>query len=70
MTTATTTTAPGTSGTKKPNYSRKTLKKMGRDKRKKKLLADKEFAKTYFSAKSKRANDKKSVFRKKKSKKK
>lgn len=63
MTTATTT------DTKKPNYGRKTLKKMGRDKRTAKLKTDKEFAKTYFAAKSKRSTDNKLAFRKKKSKK-
>jgi hypothetical protein len=35
-----------------------------------KLKGDKEFTKTYFEGRSKRANDKKSAFRKKKSKKK
>ena len=49
-----------------PAYSRKTLKAIGRKKRALKLRSDKEFAKTYFDAKSKRAIDKKSTFRKKK----
>ena len=55
-----------TSTSAKPNYSKKTLKAVARKKRKVKLATDKEFAKTYFEAKSKRANDKKSAFRKKK----
>jgi hypothetical protein len=53
--------------TTKPNYGRKTLKKLGRDKRKAKMKTDKEFAKTVFAAKSKRSIDKKAAFKKKKS---
>ncbi len=53
-----------------PNYSRRTLRTLGRKKRTLKLKTDKEFAKTYFEAKSKRSTEKKSAFRKKKSKKK
>ena len=49
-----------------PNYSRKTLKAKGRKKRVLKLQADPEFRKAFFDAKSKRAIDKKSTFRKKK----
>ena len=49
---------------------KKHLRKKGRDQRNAKLATDKEFAKTYFEAKSKRSTEKKSVFRKKKSKKK
>ena len=49
---------------------RKAKKKVGRQKRVAKLKTDKEFAKTYFAGRSKRATDKKSSFRKKKSKKK
>lgn len=49
---------------------RRTLRTAGRKKRVAKLKTDKEFAKTYFAAKSKRSTDKKSAFRKKKSKKK
>jgi hypothetical protein len=60
-----TTSAPATAAAK-PNYSKKTLKEKGRKKRQLKLKTDKEFAKTYFDAKSKRANDKKAAFRKKK----
>lgn len=48
------------------NKSRKTLRKEGRDKRKAKLMTDGEFRKAYFEGKSKRANDKKAAFRKKK----
>ncbi len=50
--------------------SRKTLRALGRKKRQQKLKTDKEFAKTFFAAKSKRSTEKKSAFRKKKSKKK
>jgi hypothetical protein len=50
------------------------LKKKARRAGKKKLVAklrgDKEFAKTYFEARSKRSTEKKSAFRKKKSRKK
>ena len=51
---------------KKPDYSRKTLKKMGRDKKKTKLKMDTEFKKTLFDGKSKRSVEKKAAFRKKK----
>ena len=54
----------------KGKLSRRTLRKLGREKRKQKLKTDKEFAKTYFEARSKRSTEKKSAFRKKKSKKK
>jgi len=50
--------------------SRRRLKTEGRNKRVLKLKTDKAFSKTYFEAKSKRSTDKKSAFRKKKSKKK
>lgn len=49
---------------------RRKLKTAGRKKRAAKLMADKEFAKTFFEARSKRATDKKQTFRKKKSRKK
>jgi hypothetical protein len=53
---------------------RRALKKKARRAGKKKLVAkirtDKEFAKTYFEGRSKRSTDKKSTFRKKKSRKK
>ena len=50
----------------KTKPSRKTLKKKGRDKRNEKIKTDPEFKKAYMEAKSKRANDKKAAFRKKK----
>jgi len=53
----------------KAKYGRKTVKKMGRDKRNKKIATDKEFAGKYFAAKAKRSDDKKAAFRKKKNKK-
>jgi hypothetical protein len=53
-----------------PQLGRRRQKTEGRTKRVLKLKTDKEFAKAYFEAKSKRSNDKKSAFRKKKSKKK
>ena len=49
---------------------RRRKKAEGRKKRAVKLQSDKEFAKKFFEAKAKRAADKKSAFRKKKSKKK
>lgn len=58
-----------TTETKKPAYSRKTLKKKGREKRKAKIIADPAFKKAFFEAKSKRSTDKKSAFRKSKTKK-
>ncbi|MEK6579376.1 MAG: hypothetical protein AABZ55_09140 [Bdellovibrionota bacterium] len=51
-------------------WGRARIKTEGRNKRKMKLKADKEFAKTFFEAKSKRSTEKKSAFRKKKTKKK
>jgi hypothetical protein len=59
-----------TATTPKAKLSRATLRSQGRKKRKLKLQADKEFAKTYFAGKSKRSNDKKAAFRKKKARKK
>lgn len=53
----------------KANLGRKTIKKMGRDKRNAKIATDKEFAGKYFAAKAKRSDDKKTAFRKKKNKK-
>lgn len=53
----------------KRNQRRK-LRRAGAKKRALKLRTDKEFAKTFFEARSKRSNDKKSAFRKKKSRKK
>ena len=55
--------------TPKAKPGRKTLRKLGRAKRKTKIHADKEFAGKFFEAKSKRSADKKTAFRKKKSKK-
>jgi len=52
-----------------PNL-RKKKKAEGRKKRAVKLKTNKDFAKQYFEGKSKRSTDKKSAFRKKKSKKK
>lgn len=50
--------------------ARRRKKAEGRKKRALKLRTDKEYAKTFFEARSKRSNDKKSAFRKKKSRKK
>ena len=54
--------------TKKPTTpkSRKTTKKEGRAKRTQRLKSDVEFKKAFFEGKSKRANEKKAAFRKKK----
>jgi hypothetical protein len=49
---------------------RRRLRRAGNKKRDLKLRTDKEFAKTFFEGRSKRSNDKKSTFRKKKSRKK
>jgi hypothetical protein len=46
--------------------SRKKVRALGRKKRTARLQADKEFAKAYFEGKSKRSNDKKAAYRKKK----
>jgi hypothetical protein len=64
MATATTTTT-----SEKAKLGRRTIRKLARTKRNAKIVADKEFAKTYFEAKSKRSADKKTAFRKKKTKK-
>jgi hypothetical protein len=58
--------AQTTQTTPKAKLGRRTLRKQGRDKRKGKLASDKEFAKTFFEARSKRSTEKKSAFRKKK----
>jgi hypothetical protein len=55
---------------KNPKGLRRHLRKLGRRKRAQKLKTDKEFAKTFFAARSKRSTDKKSAFRKKKARKK
>lgn len=49
---------------------RKKARRAGKKKLSAKLHADKEFAKTFFEARSKRQNDKKVTFRKKKARKK
>ncbi|HLE00681.1 MAG TPA: hypothetical protein VJB59_10510 [Bdellovibrionota bacterium] len=66
--TATSTAQPATET--KANLSRRRLRTEGRKKRALKLKTDKEFAKKFFEAKSKRSTDKKSAFRKKKMRKK
>ncbi|MBY0470583.1 hypothetical protein K2X30_05390 [bacterium] len=48
------------------NIGRRTIKTLGRNKRKLKLKNDKEFAKAFFEAKSKRSTEKKAAYRKKK----
>jgi hypothetical protein len=53
-------------GARNPKWSRKNVKAHGRAKRKLRLAADKEFAKSFFEARSKRSVDKKSAYRKKK----
>jgi hypothetical protein len=63
------TTATSQTATPKAKLGRRTIKKLGRDKRKAKVQNDKEFAKALFAGKSKRSADKKVAFRKKKSKK-
>jgi hypothetical protein len=50
--------------------ARRAARRAGKKKLASKIVTDREFAKTYFGAKSKRAADKKSAYRKKKSKKK
>ena len=77
---AETQTAEKTAKTPKPKLAGKELilaraarrrkKAAGRKKRTLKLRSDKEFAKTFFEGRSKRANDKKAAFRKKKTRKK
>jgi hypothetical protein len=67
MTTAQTT---ATADLAKKRAQRRRLRAAGRKKLVAKLKTDKEFAKTFFEGRSKRANEKKSVFRKKKSRKK
>ena len=56
-------------GAEAGKLGRRTLKKLGRDKRHAKIHSDKEFAKAHFAAKSKRSTDKKVAFNKKKRKK-
>ncbi|MEN9723082.1 MAG: hypothetical protein RJB38_1068 [Pseudomonadota bacterium] len=59
-----------TTATPKSKLSRANVRALGRKKRKAKLSSNKEVAKAYFEAKSKRSAEKKTAFRKKKSKKK
>jgi hypothetical protein len=49
---------------KTPDYSRKTLRKMGRVKRMEKLAKDPEFKKAFFEGRAKRSADKKLAYRK------
>lgn len=56
--------SPKTRPAPAPNYSRKTLRKKGREKRKQRLQQDQEFAKAYFEGKSKRSDARKLAFRK------
>jgi hypothetical protein len=69
---STNTTPAATAATEKAATppSRRKLRALGRKKRVAKLKSSKEVSKAYHDAKSKRATDKKSAFRKKKSKKK
>lgn len=69
---STNTTPAATAATEKTAapVSRRKLRAEGRKKRVAKLKSSKEVAKAYHDAKSKRSTDKKSAFRKKKSKKK
>ena len=53
----------------KDKLGRRKIRKLGRDKRNAKIVSDKEYATKLFASKSKRADDKKSAFRKKKNKK-
>jgi hypothetical protein len=48
----------------KAGKSRKTIKKVGREKRYTKIQTDKEFATAYFDGRSKRSDQKKVAFRK------
>lgn len=53
----------------KEGLGRRTIRKLGRDKRNAKIATDKEFAGKFFAARAKRSEDKKTAFRKKKNKK-
>lgn len=70
MATAQTTTTTATADLAKKRALRRRTRADHRKKLAAKIKTDKEFSKTYFEARSKRAIDKKSTFRKKKSKKK
>lgn len=65
---ATTQTTESTLATKR--NARRKARRTGAKKLMTKLSTDKEFAKTYFEARSKRSTDKKATFRKKKARKK
>ena len=62
-----TSTAAATTGSKVT--SKRKLRALSRKKRALKIVGDKEFAKTYFEAKSKRSTDKKAAFKKRHAKK-
>lgn len=70
QTTPSASTAGATTDLAKKRALRRRKKAEGRKKLSAKLKTDKEFSKTFFEGRSKRANDKKVAFRKKKSKKK
>lgn len=57
---------PAQTKTAKGNLGRRALRARARRERRLRLVADKEFAKAYFGARSKRSTDKKAAFRKKK----
>ena len=58
--------ATATTATPTNTPSRKKLRAIGRKKRQAKIASEPEFKKSYFEGKSKRANEKKAAFRKKK----
>lgn len=60
----------GTAATAAKRNAKRTARRAGKKKLAVKLRADKEFAKNYFEAKSKRSTEKKNIFRKKKARKK
>ena len=66
-TTQTATAKPAPNQPRNPKWGRKKLKTEGRKKRRAKLASDTGYKKAFFEARSKRANDKKAGFRKKKS---
>ncbi|HTL11155.1 MAG TPA: hypothetical protein VL588_01625 [Bdellovibrionota bacterium] len=53
---------------KKPDYSRKTLRKMGREKRAERIVKDAEFRKAWFERKAKASETRKVGWRKRHSK--
>ena len=57
---------PAQTPSPKGNLGRRALRAKARSARKLRLVADKEYAKAYFGARSKRATEKKAAFRKKK----